>query len=195
MLSGITCDTMLQVMSDLVVDFTDPESIANAIPQAEALIHQAEQRVATATVEATRARERASDAELEMQRWRRVLLTLEQLRGDVPPPPDGTEEGSKDQALKVVITINGPTNIAEVAEHMPRFSPKTVSWALWKLADEGAIQRLGHGRYAPLGYVPGQPTTDYLRVPQGFPVPSKAQLVQAAEAAARRQRTRGPEDE
>jgi hypothetical protein len=170
-------------MSELVVDFNDPESIADAIPLAEARISQAEQQVATAVEQATQARERASDAEVEMQRWRAVLLTLEQLsRSDALSPPDGAE-GSKDQALKVVITINGPTNIAEVAEHMTGFSRKTVSWALWKLADEGAIQRLGHGRYAPLGYVPGQPTTNYFHVPPGVAVPSQAQIAQAAEAA------------
>jgi hypothetical protein len=171
-------------MSDLVVDFNDPESIADAIPQAEMLIRQAEQRVATAVERATQARERASDAELEIQRLRAVLLTLEQLSGgNAPSPPDASEEGSRDQALKVVITINGPTNITEVAEHMPEFSRKTVSWALWKLADEGAIQRLGHGQYAPLGYVPGRPTTNYFHVPPGMPVPSQAQIMQAVEDA------------
>lgn len=171
-------------MSDLVVDFNDPESIANAIPQAEALIRQAQTRVATAVQQATQARERASEAEIEMQRWKAVLLTLLQLGdSEVPPPPDSAEEGSKGQALKIVITINGPTNIAEVAEHMPRFSRKTVSWALWKLADEGSIQRLEHGRYAPLDYVPGQPTTNYFHAPPGVPVPSEAQIAQTAEAA------------
>jgi hypothetical protein len=140
--------------------------------------------MARAVDQATQARERASDAEMEMQRLRAVLLTLEQLSGgDLPSPPDGAEEGSKDRALKVVITINGPTNIAEVAEHMPEFSPKTVSWALWKLTDEGAIQRLGHGRYAPLGYVPGRPTTNYFHVPPGMPEPSQAQIADAVEAS------------
>jgi hypothetical protein len=173
-------------MSDLVVDFNDPESIANAIPQAQALIRQAEKRAATAVQQAKQAQERTREAEIEMQRLRAVLLTLTQLSdGDASPSPDGAEGGSKDQALKVVITINGPTNITEVAEHMPRFSRKTVSWALWKLADEGAIQRLEHGRYAPLGYVPGQPTTNYFHVPPGVPVPSQviAQAVEAAVAA------------
>jgi hypothetical protein len=66
---------------------------------------------------------------------------------------------------------------------MPEFSRKTVSWALWKLADEGAIQRLGHGRYAPLRYVPGQPTTNYYRVPPGMPMPSQATIMQAIEDA------------
>jgi hypothetical protein len=66
---------------------------------------------------------------------------------------------------------------------MSEFSRKTVSWALWKLADEGAIQRLGHGRYAPLRYVPGQPTTNYFQVPPGMPVPSQAQIMQAVEDA------------
>jgi hypothetical protein len=171
-------------MSELVVDFNDPESIADAIPQAEMLIRQAEQRVAAAVEQATQAHQRASDAELEIQRLRAVLLTLEQLSGaSAPPPPDASEEGSRDQALKVVIIINGPTNITEVAEHMPEFSRKTVSWALWKLADEGAIQRLGHGQYAPLRYVPGQPTTNYFHVPPGMPMPSQAQIMQAVEEA------------
>jgi hypothetical protein len=183
-------------MSELRVDFNDPASIADAIPQAEALIREAEHRVAAAIEETTRARERASDAELAIKRLRAVLLTLEQLSSsEIPPPPDGAEEGSKDQALKIVITINGPTNIAEVAEHMPGFSPKTVSWALWKLADEGAIQRVAHGRYAPLGYVPGQPTMNYFQAPPGFPVPSRAQIAQAAEAAMAASRARRPEDE
>jgi hypothetical protein len=171
-------------MPELVVDFNNPESIADAIPQAETLIRQAEQRVATAVEQARQAQQLASDAELEIQRLRAVLLTLERLSGsDTPPPPDASEEGSRDQALKVVIIINGPTNIAEVAEHMPEFSRKTVSWALWKLADEGAIQRLGHGRYAPLGYVPGQPTTNYFNVPPGMPLPSQAQIMQAVQDA------------
>lgn len=170
-------------MSELVVDFNDPESIAHAIPQAEILIGRAEQRVATAVEQATQARERASDAELEIRRLRAVLLTLEQLsEGKTPSPPDVSGEGSRDQALEVVIIINGPTNIAEVAEHMPAFSPKTVSWALWKLADEGAIQRLGHGQYAPLDYVPGRPTTNYFNVPPGM-APSRAQIMQAIEKA------------
>lgn len=171
-------------MSDLVVDFNDPESIVHAIPQTKMLIHQAEQRVATAVEKATQARERASNAELEIQRLRAVLLTLEQLSGGkASSPPDVSGEGSRDRALEVVIIINGPTNIAEVAEHMPEFSPKTVSWALWKLADEGAIQRLGHGQYAPLRYVPGQPTTNYFNVPPGMPVPRRAQIMQAVDEA------------
>jgi hypothetical protein len=171
-------------MSDLVVDFNDPESIADAIPQAESLIRQAEQRAAKAVEQAMQARERASDAELEIQRLRAVLLTLEQLSGsEAPSRPDASEEGSRNQALRVVILINGPTDIAEVAEHMPGFSRKTVSWALWKLADEGAIQRLGHGRYAPLRYVPGQPTTNYFRVPPGMPMPSPAEIMHAVEEA------------
>jgi hypothetical protein len=171
-------------MIELVVDFSDPESVADAIPQAEMLIRQAEERVATALARAREAYERASEEELEIQRLRAVLLTLEQLSGGIAPrSPDASEEGSRDQALKVVITINGPTNITEVAEHMPGFSRKTVSWALWKLADEGAIQRLGHGRYAPLGYVPGRPTTNYFNVPPGMPMPSQAQLMQAVEEA------------
>lgn len=171
-------------MTELLVDFNDPTSIAEAIPHAEALIREAEQQVAEANEEAASALKRASDAELEIQRLTTVLLTLKQLSsGDIPSPPDGAEENSKDQALKAVITINGPTDIAEVAEHMPEFSRKTVSWALWKLADEGTIQRLGHGRYAPRGYEPGQPTTYYSRLPPGFPLPSRAQIDQAAQAA------------
>jgi hypothetical protein len=154
------------------------------IPQAETGIRQAEQRVAKAVEQAKEAHERASDAELEIQRLRAVLLTLEQLSGSKPPsPPVTSEEGSRDKALRVVITINGATDIAEVAEHMPEFSPKTVSWALWKLADEGAIQRVSHGRYAPLGYVPGRPTTNYFNVPPGMPGLSQAQLMQAVEEA------------
>jgi hypothetical protein len=52
-------------MPELVVDFNDPESIADAIPQAETLIRQAEQQVAAAVEQADEARERASDAELD----------------------------------------------------------------------------------------------------------------------------------
>jgi hypothetical protein len=171
-------------MPELVVDFNDPESIADAIPQAEMLIHEAERRVSTAVEQATQARQRASDSELEIQRLRAVVLTLEQLIGTDPPStPEASEEGSRDKALRVVIIINGPTNIAEVAEHMREFSRRTVSWALWKLADEGAIQRLGHGQYAPLRYVQGQPTTNYFHAPPGMPIPSQAQIMQAVREA------------
>jgi hypothetical protein len=54
---------------------------------------------------------------------------------------------------------------------MQDFNRRTVSWALWKLADESAIQRIGHGRYAPIGYRPGQVTTNYLKAPAAFPAP------------------------
>jgi hypothetical protein len=171
-------------MPELVVDFNDQQSIAGAIPQAELLIRQAEQRAAMAVEEAAQAHERASDAEVEIQRLRAVLQTLERLdEGGAPPSPHASEEGSRNKALRVVIIINGPTTIAEVAEHMPEFSSKTVSWALWKLADEGAIQRLGHGRYAPLGYVPGQPTMNYFHVLPGMPAPDEAQIMHAIEEA------------
>jgi len=62
--------------------------------------------------------------------------------------------------------------VADVAEHMPEVSRKTVSWALWKLASEGAIQKLKHGTYAPLDYTPGQPTTNYFEAAKlGMPAP------------------------
>lgn len=172
-------------MADLLVDFGDPESVASAIPRAKKLMQRAEQRAAAARNEAEQARERASDAEIEIQRLRAVLLTLEQFGAETTSAPtDDAEKGnSQNRALKVVIAINGPTDIAEVAEHMPDFSRKTVSWALWKLADEGVIQRLGHGRYASQGYVPGQPTTNYLKLPPGFPRPSQTQIEHAAEMA------------
>ncbi|HTR89684.1 MAG TPA: hypothetical protein VMG62_06205 [Solirubrobacteraceae bacterium] len=176
-------------MSELLVDFNDPESVGRAIPRAKALIQKAERQAALAGEEAARALERASDAELEIRRWKAVLQALERVNSGVdveasPAPRHSSDEGgSKDQALRIVIAINGPTSIAEVAEHMSLFSRKTVSWALWKLADEGAIQRLGHGRYAPLDYVPGQPTTNYLTLPHGFPAPSKAQISRAVETA------------
>jgi len=172
------------------VDFADPGSISGAIPRAHELIREAEQRVAAAVEEAQQAYQRAGEAETEAQRLRAILTTLEQLDAETPPP-DGEEQGtSKDRVLKIVIAINGPTNIAEVAEHMPEFSRKTVSWALWKLADEGVIQRLDHGRYAPTGYVPGRPTTNYLRLPPHFPSVSQAQIDQAAEEARARARPR-----
>lgn len=179
-------------MAEFVVDFGDPESVAHGIPRAKELIDRAEQRVAEAMEEVNQAFARGSDAEVEAQRLRAILLTLERL--DAEPsltPPDGIEEGSsKDQVLKVVTAINGPTDIAEVAEHIADFSRKTVSWALWKLADEGVIQRLGHGRYAPLGYVRGRPATNYTTLPPSFPTPSRAQLDQAADAAVAKARTR-----
>jgi len=172
-------------MVELLVDFNDPESITNAIPRATGLIEEAELQVLAARHDADEALKRASDAEIEIQRLRAVLMTLEQLDAEtMPSPPDGAEEGSsREQALKIVIAINSPTNVAEVAEHMGGFSRKTVSWALWKLADEGVIERLGHGRYAPPGYVPGMPTTNYLKLPPGFPAPSRVQIDQAAAEA------------
>lgn len=180
-------------MSEMVVDFNDPDSIACAIPQAKERIRHAEERLLSARRAVDEAFERASDAEVEIQRLRAVLMTLEQLDAEpvLAAPLEGSEAGSsKDQALRVVIAINGPTNVAEVAEHMTEFSRKTVSWALWKLAEEGVIERLGHGRYAPQGYAPGAPTTNYLRIPAGFPVPSRAQIDHAAQEAVAKAKAR-----
>jgi hypothetical protein len=174
-------------MSELTVDFTDPESIAAAVPRAETLIHAAEKLVLKAAAEAAQARERAGRAEVDVQRWQTLLMTLERMSESYDNDRSGTlptrdsdgeaPESSKERALIVITAINGPTNIAEVAEHMPQFSRKTVSWALWKLADEGAIQKLGHGRYAPVGYSPGQVTTNYFDAAKfNFPAPDVSQV-------------------
>ncbi len=167
------------------VDFSDPASIGRGIAEARGMIEQAKQRIVAARNEADLALARVSDAEVEIQQLRAILLTLEQLDVEaVPAPSDSAEaDSSKLRALKVMIAINSPTNVAEVAEHMSEFSRNTVSWALWKLADEGVIVRLGHGRYAPPGHVPGSRTTNYLKVPPGFPVPSQAQIDHLAEEA------------
>lgn len=175
---------MVQAMTDMRIDFNDLNSVADAIPRARSLIRQAERRRDAARDESERARERASAAEIEMHRWNTLLITLESLaqaqEDPFAPGNEADERSSTELALSVVITINGPTNIAEVAEHMPAFNRKTVGWALWKLAEEGVIQKLGHGRYAPLSYRPGQPTTNYYAAANlGMPTLGSAQIEQA----------------
>jgi hypothetical protein len=148
------------------------------VPQAEALINDAEKHVLKAVAEAEFARQRASKAEVERQRWLTLLTTLQHLSDGydgASVEADANGEGAESstvRVLNVMTAINGPTNTAEVAEHMPEVNRKTVSWALWKLADDDLIQRIGHGRYAPNGYQPDRPTTNYVKAGQlGMGVP------------------------
>ena len=174
---------MMAIMTELIVDFGNPASIAEGIPKAEALLDVAEQRRTQAYNDALAAREREEEAEAEAHRFRQLLAILEQLSpelpGEVSADPNATES-SKQATLRVVTAINGPTSIGEVAEELPHFNRKTISWALWTLADEKAIQKLGHGRYAPLGYRPGMTTTDQRTTARlGMPVagvPAASQL-------------------
>jgi hypothetical protein len=125
----------------------------------------AEQRQAVAAAEVDRATAQEREATAEVERWRALAITLHKT-GEIMAAAsveDGADDGepdaesgmnSKAHALQIVETIGGPTNIAEVAEHMQQFNRKTVAWALWKLSEERAIVKLGNGRYAPLGYTP-----------------------------------------
>lgn len=164
-------------MSEFTVDLQDPESIALALGRAQQLVEKAEEQYSAAMEELERAASREGEAKKKVERWRAMTLTLRNA-GDIMAAASAEADldggidadidlSSKDRALQVVTAIGGPTNIAEVAEHMPQFNPKTVSWALWKLAEEDAIQKLGNGRYAPRGYtvapikipsLPGRPT-------------------------------------
>lgn len=180
--------------SPFTVDLENPESIGTALRHAGELAESAEARLNEARKEQARAQAVEAEALAEIDRWRAMCLTLEnaaQIMGIVPKP-DGTapeQEGepepnthSKARALEVVKLINGPTNPAEVAEHMTRFDRKTVTWALWTLADEGAIQKIGRGRYAPLDWEPGKPSQNYILAGKlGFPVPPRADLPSTSE--------------
>jgi hypothetical protein len=183
-------------MPDLTINFGDPESMLAAIPEIAEAVRRAEQCVEEADRELLAASENRRRAQTELDRARELGAflqnTLDRLEGprgaDVRPnaldhlPELAEDASSKDVALRVVTLINGPASMADVAQHMPEFSTKTVSWALWKLADDGAIQKLKHGIYAPLDYVEGQPTTNYYEAARlGMPVPSARQVATTIE--------------
>jgi hypothetical protein len=158
----------LQDMSDFTVDLQDPESVATALGRAQQRVEMAKNMHDAAVEELERAQRRERDATAELDRWRALAVTLQnagEIMAAVASEPDAADAdpSSKARALQVVTALDGPTNVAEVAEHMQQFNRKTVGWALWKLAQEGAIQGLGNGRYAPTGYTrPGTALLDAL---------------------------------
>jgi hypothetical protein len=180
-------------MDVLTIQFGDQQSMRAALPQIAELVANANQRLEEANEEAAAAANKRRDAERSLEQWVGTYNLLQSMLDpepsvEVPLPRElGLDElpddpSSKEVALRVVTIINGPATVATVAEHMPDFSRKTVSWALWKLAEEGAIQKLKHGEYAPLGYTPGQPTTNYYEAARlGMPVPSAPQLRELTE--------------
>jgi hypothetical protein len=171
-----------------------------AIPEIAKAVRRAEQRVDEADREIFAASEKRRCAQTELDRARELGAflqnMLDRLEGppgadvrpealDLPELPD--DANSKEVVLRVVTLINGEATAADVAKHMPEFSAKTVNWALWKLADEGTVQKLKHGVYAPLGYTPGQPTTNYFEAAKlGLPVPSAPQVSAAVEDTIKR---------
>jgi hypothetical protein len=195
-------------MNELIINFGDPESIRAAIPQVAKAKQRAEERIEEAERELHAAAEKRRRAQADLDRTNQLDAFL---RGTMRGPEDGIEvrpdgldlpelpedASSKEVVLRVITLINGPATTASVATHMPEFSSKTVSWALWKLAEDGAIQKLKHGLYAPLGYVEGQPTTNYFEAAKlGLPVPSSQQISAAVEdtitRALSRSETGGP---
>jgi hypothetical protein len=164
-------------MSEFTVDLQDPESVATALGRAQQRVEMAKNMHEAAVGELERAQRRERDAVAELERWRALAVSL-QNAGEImaavnEPDAADADPSSKARALQVVTALGVPTNVAEVAEHMQQFNRKTVSWALWKLAQEGAIQRLGNGRYAPLGYTPSQ-----IKIPP-FPQRSSTALLDA----------------
>jgi hypothetical protein len=191
-------------MSDFTVDLQDPESVEKALALAQNRMETAQTRHVAAVEDLERATAREKEATAEVERWRALAFTLQQAGqimaaasaanelDDAEQSSPELEMNSKALALQVITALNGATNIAEVAEHMPQFARKTVSWALWKLAEERAVVSLGNGRYAPLGYQPGVPTTNYLNLPPGFPAPPARPGTAILDAMARAKAEREP---
>jgi hypothetical protein len=181
-------------MEELVIKFGDPASMAAAVPVVSELIDAAQRALVAADEKIAAGTEERRHAESDLKRWQGLA---EALRGMLPATPDPVSAevlaeadnvpvgelpdstSSKDTTLRVLTLINGPATTADVAMYMPEFSQKTVGWALWKLESEGAIQKLRHGAYAPLGYREGQVTTNYFEAARlGFPTPA-AHVVKA----------------
>jgi hypothetical protein len=174
-------------MDDLQINFGDQESMRAAVPRVAVALQAAEQQLRDAEDEIVIAAEKRRRAERTIRQCKELTSVLAgMLEGPSDTAADvfaavpelGLEEmsddpSSKELALRVITLINGEATVGEVAEHMPECTRKTVSWALWKLASEGSIQKLKHGIYAPNGYVPGQPTTNYFEATRlGMPTPS-----------------------
>jgi hypothetical protein len=164
------------MVSEPTVDLGDPISVKQGIAQAEAGLAEATQRL-TAVIDEIREREaRRQSVRAEVEHWEflaRALIHLAEGMGERMPQDEqepAADASSKVLALSIVKGIDGPTSIGEVANRMPGVRRKTVSWALWKLAEEKAIQRLGHGAYAPLSYRPEPIELEKDRTPPLDPV-------------------------
>jgi hypothetical protein len=178
-------------MSEFTVDLQDPASIAASLKQAERRAVAARARLDAVRDEVQQATDREREANAEFERWLALAHTLRSA-GEImatvshEPDTDDADPSSKDRALQIVNAIGAPTNIPEVAEHMPPFTRKTVSWALWKLAEEGLIQKLGNGRYASLSYRPNQIKIPPFPKGPGTPVLDAMTTAKVRAAAARR---------
>jgi hypothetical protein len=174
---------------DLTVDLKDPDSVGAALAAVNRLVGESRAKYNEAGAEADKARERVQEAEELTGHWEDVqdgLIALARsLHVEIPDidveigldkpkqTSNGSGESSTAKALRAIKAINRDASIAEIAERMPEVKRKTIGWALWTLASEGAIQKAGYGRYAPKEWTPKRVTTNYFEAAQmDLPTPS-----------------------
>jgi hypothetical protein len=108
--------SIIEAMSEFVIDFGSPESVAAAIPTVGAELAKTERRDGAAREALDRAAQEARAADKQLERTRALLSMLEKMSELDGTAGDGAKESSaaadtssKERALQVVTAINGPT--------------------------------------------------------------------------------------
>jgi hypothetical protein len=146
------------------VDLADPVSIRAKLPEVSRV------------VEAKRVT--AAEAQKDLERWVELESRLKEIAGIVEAgkvvsitasdSAEATETASvtKTGSVNVVVGIlnreGREMRTAEIRALAPMtVKPDTISWALWRAAKDGLIQRLAKGRYAPRDWGPTNPDLDF----------------------------------
>jgi hypothetical protein len=133
------------------IDITNNEDIRAKLPELEDLIKRRRRELdkLDATVDKL-----AAQAGVKRQRPTvKARVRRNGAGGERPAGP--IRRTSRIQVREIIEDIGGPATVAEVTEKTnPPIKQKTVGWALWKEAEQGAIRTVANGVYAPLSYQP-----------------------------------------
>jgi hypothetical protein len=136
------------------VDLADLESVERRLPELEQIV--ADKRA------------EAQEAAREYSEWNSLLKRLRYLvRGESPgdiykTPPGvktngGTTKATADLVVKMLEESGRPLRAAEINKRLSNVNRGTLGWILSTATNEGRIQRVAHGVYAPSGWKPSQP--------------------------------------
>jgi hypothetical protein len=149
--------------NDLNINLADPEDIKAKLPEVERVVaakHKDWQTWESLASNLARAagvkRKTASGSPI-----RKVLRFADQPKRASKPKAPSTQT----LAVKVIEEAHAAMDVGQVAEKLLEVmdSPvkkDTVGWALWKAEEEGQLQRVKKGVYAPLDYKPSQDETE-----------------------------------
>jgi hypothetical protein len=126
------------------IDVTNPDDIRAKLPELEDLIRSRKRELDKLDAMADKL---AAVAGVKRQRPKS--------KGGARVKARPKRKTSRMQVKEIIEKIGRPATVAEVTEKTnPPLKQKTAGWALWKEAQEGAINAFKNGMYAPLGYTP-----------------------------------------